>query len=39
MYIIDNGCTDNTIKILQNLISDGYKIVIYDESLEAYESI
>ena len=37
MYIIDNGCTDNTIKILQNLISDGYKIVIYDESLEAYD--
>ena len=37
MYIIDNGCTDNTIKILQNLISEGYKIVIYDESLEAYD--
>lgn len=36
MYIIDNGCTDNTIRILQNLINDGYKIVIYDESLEAY---
>lgn len=37
MYIIDNGCTDNTIKILRNLINDGYKIVIYDESLEAYD--
>lgn len=37
MYIIDNGCTDNTIKILHNLINDGYKIVIYDESLEAYD--
>lgn len=37
MYIIDNGCTDNTIKILHNLKNDGYKIVIYDESLEAYD--
>ena len=37
MYIIDNGCTDNTILILQNLINEGYKIVIYDESLEAYD--
>ena len=37
MYIIDNGCTDNTIKILHNLINDGYRIVIYDESLEAYD--
>lgn len=37
MYIIDNGCTDNTIKILRNLKNDGYKIVIYDESLEAYD--
>lgn len=37
MYIIDNGCTDNTIKILHNLKNDGYRIVIYDESLEAYD--
>lgn len=37
MYIIDNGCTDNTIKILHNLKNDGYEIVIYDESLEAYD--
>lgn len=37
MYIIDNGCTDSTIKILHNLKNDGYKIVIYDESLEAYD--
>lgn len=37
MYIIDNGCTDNTIKILHNLKNDGYKIVIYDESLETYD--
>lgn len=37
MYIIDNGCTDNTINILRNLINEGYKIVIYDESLEAYD--
>lgn len=37
MYIIDNGCTDNTIKILHSLKNDGYKIVIYDESLEAYD--
>ena len=37
MYVIDNGCTDNTIRILQNLINEGLKIVIYDESLEAYD--
>lgn len=37
MYVIDNGCTDNTIKILQNLIREGYRITIYDESLETYD--
>lgn len=37
MYVIDNGCTDNTIKILQNLIKEGYKVTVYDESLEAYD--
>ncbi len=36
MVIIDNGCTDSTIKILRNMISEGYKIKIFDESLEAY---
>jgi len=36
MVIIDNGCTDSTIRIVRNLISEGFKITIYDESLEAY---
>lgn len=36
MVIIDNGCTDNTVEILNNLIKEGYNIVIYDESLEPY---
>lgn len=36
MVIIDNGCTDSTIKIIRNLINEGYKIHIFDESLEAY---
>ena len=36
MVIIDNGCTDNTIPIVRNMISEGYKITIFDESLEAY---
>ena len=36
MVIIDNGCTDNTIKILRKMISEGFKITIFDESLEAY---
>ncbi len=36
MVIIDNGCTDSTIKIVRSLINEGYKITIYDESLEAY---
>ena len=36
MVIIDNGCTDSTIKIINLLIQEGYKITIYDESLEAY---
>lgn len=36
MVIIDNGCTDGTIKIIHGLIKEGYKITIYDESLEAY---
>lgn len=37
MVVIDNGCTDNTVKILQNLIEEGYDIQIYDESLQAYD--
>lgn len=36
MVIIDNGCTDSTIKIVRNLISEGFRITVYDESLEAY---
>jgi glycosyltransferase involved in cell wall biosynthesis len=36
MVIVDNGCTDNTIKIINNLISEGYQITVYDESLETY---
>ena len=36
MVIIDNGCTDSTIKIVRNLINEGFKITVYDESLEAY---
>ena len=36
MVVIDNGCTDNTIKIVNELIKEGFKIKVYDESLEAY---
>lgn len=36
MVIIDNGCTDSTIKIVRNLINEGFKITVFDESLEAY---
>lgn len=36
MVFIDNGCTDNTIIILRNLIDEGFKLSIFDESLEAY---
>lgn len=36
MVIIDNGCTDNTIEIVNQLISENYQITVYDESLEAY---
>ena len=36
MVIIDNGCTDSTIKIIRKLIGEGVKITVYDESLEAY---
>ena len=37
MVVIDNGCTDNTVEILHNLIHEGYKITIFDESLAAYD--
>ncbi|WP_348664276.1 glycosyltransferase family 2 protein [Dubosiella newyorkensis] len=37
MVIIDNGCTDHTIKIIENLVNEGYNIKIFDESLEAYD--
>lgn len=36
MVVIDNGCTDNTIKIVNELIKEGFRIKVYDESLEAY---
>lgn len=36
MIIVDNGCTDSTIRIINELIREGYKITVYDESLEAY---
>lgn len=36
MVIIDNGCTDSTIRIVRKLIGEGFKITVYDESLEAY---
>ncbi len=37
MVIIDNGCSDHTMKIVSNLINEGYAITTYDESLEAYD--
>ena len=37
MVIIDNGCTDSTIKIVRKLMAEGFKITIYDESLKAYD--
>lgn len=36
MVIIDNGCTDRTIEIVNSLRLEGYDIDVYDESLEAY---
>lgn len=36
MFIIDNGCTDSTMVIVRNLVAEGYDIVVYDESTEAY---
>lgn len=36
MVIIDNGCTDNTITIVNKLVNEGFNIVVFDESLEAY---
>lgn len=36
MVIIDNGCTDSTIEIINKLKGEGYAIQVYDESLEAY---
>lgn len=37
MIILDNGCTDYTIKILQLLHDEGYDIEIFDESLVDFE--
>lgn len=37
MIILDNGCTDNTILILNKLIKEGYDIEIFDESLISFE--
>jgi glycosyltransferase involved in cell wall biosynthesis len=36
MIFIDNGCTDNTISIIRNLIKEGFKLTIYDESLMTF---
>lgn len=36
MVIIDNGCTDSTIRIINSLVNEGFNITVYDESLEAY---
>ncbi len=36
MVIIDNGCTDNTIAIVNILKNEGFDIIVFDESLEAY---
>lgn len=36
MIIIDNGSTDNTVTIVNNLKKEGYNIELYDESLETY---
>ncbi len=36
MIIIDNGSTDSTVDIINNLIDDGFRIILYDESLEPY---
>lgn len=34
MVVIDNGCTDNTVEILHNLIHEGYKITILMSHLQ-----
>lgn len=37
MVIIDNGCTDNTMLIVQKLQKEGLNIETYDESLQPYD--
>lgn len=37
MLLITSGCTDNTLPIIRNLMSEGYKIVLKDESILSYE--
>lgn len=37
MVVIDNGCTDSTIRILRNLMHEGYHIRLFDESLQGYD--
>lgn len=38
MVVVDNGCTDNTIKIIKRLsLEDGFDVILFDESLESYE--
>ena len=37
MIILDNGCTDNTIKILKLLQQEGYDIEIFNESRVGFE--
>ena len=39
MVIIDNGCTDNTIKILRKMISEGFKITIFDEPFSGLDPV
>ena len=34
MVIIDNGCTDNTMLIIEKLKNEGYNLETFDESLE-----
>ncbi len=37
MFFIDNGCTDGTIEILNELIKEGFDIVLYHEAAVFYE--
>lgn len=39
MVIIDNGCTDGTMRIIDNLKDEGYNLIYYNESTVSYEQI